>query len=113
MLPVRVHTVEVARLEGSAPAELARALTRAFAGRPRAVVLDLSRVVYVDAFGAAVIATALRRAPPGSILVLAGLGPELRSDSHLARLHCLFDVYVDAAAALRALETPASLWAHG
>jgi anti-anti-sigma regulatory factor len=103
MLPLRVHEIQVERLEGTAAAELARTLVGLFAGRPRAVILDLSRVATIDAFASAVISTTLRRAPKGSVLVLAGISTSLRAAPHVAVLHGHFDVYVDVEAATRAL----------
>ena len=73
-------------------------------GRSPAVLVDLSRVEYMDSSGVATLVEGLQRARQyGAQFKLAGLPPAIRDVFRFARLEKVFDIYEDTQAALRAL----------
>ena len=73
-------------------------------GRSRAVLVDLSRVEYMDSSGVATLVEGLQLARKyGGQFKLAGLAPSIRDVFRFARLEKVFDIYEDTQAALRAV----------
>ena len=69
------------------------------------LVMDLSEVEFVDSSGLSVLVSALKAArnADGDV-VLAGPTPEVQALIELTRLHHLFEIFADTAAAARHLE---------
>jgi anti-sigma B factor antagonist len=113
--PIEIHIIPSRRLEARASAELARTLSALFHGTPLYLVVDLRHVGFIDSLGISALATTLRRAPAGSRVVLASLQPSIRAIARMTRLHEVFDIFVDADAAVAALSTPTepTQLAHG
>jgi anti-sigma B factor antagonist len=69
-----------------------------------AVLVDLSRVEYMDSSGVATLVEGLQRARQyGGHFILAGLPPAIRDVFRFARLEKVFSIYEDVGAALRSL----------
>ena len=67
------------------------------------VIIDLSRVSYVDSSGLALFIEALQRVQAhGGKLALCGLGPSVRAIFGIARLDQVFTIFPDRTAALAA-----------
>lgn len=97
-----VHTLSGPNLDASEGRRLlAEAKRQAEAGVEH-LVLDFSRVRFMDSLGVAALAS-LRRTLPGLRVVLAGLSSYLSTLARATRLVELFEVFADAGAALRAL----------
>ena len=80
--------------------ELAAAIDR----RPARILVDLSRVTYMDSSGLAVLVEALQRVSGnGGKLGLFGLGQSVRHIFEIARLDQVFQIFPDEAAAREAL----------
>ena len=72
--------------------------------RSPAVLVDLSRVEYMDSSGVATLVEGLQLTRQyGAQFKLAGLAPAIRDVFRFARLEKVFDIYEDTQAALRAL----------
>ena len=101
MDPANVRTVAVdgPRLDARASRVVLAAAEAAFPAAPGVLVLDMSRVDFLDSLGIAALVTIRRRAPAGVRVVLAGLTPYVHTAARLVRLHEVFDVFVDANAA--------------
>ena len=73
-------------------------------GKSPAVLVDLSRVEYMDSSGVATLVEGLQLARQyGGQFKLAGLAPAIRNVFRFARLEKVFDIYDDTPAALEAL----------
>jgi anti-sigma B factor antagonist len=80
--------------------QMRQQLAAAAAARPRRVVVDLSKVPYMDSSGVATLVESLQRARrDGWSLVLCDLHPKVRSIFQIARLESVFTICdsVDAA----------------
>lgn len=81
-----------------------QALVELARGRSPAVLVDLSQVEYMDSSGVATLVEGLQMAREyGGRFRLAGLAPAIRDVFRFARLEKVFEIFEDAAAALRDL----------
>ncbi|MBL9120618.1 MAG: STAS domain-containing protein [Phycisphaerae bacterium] len=61
--------------------------------RPKRLVIDLSRVTYMDSSGVATLVEALQRSKAGGTkLLLCGLQPKVRSIFTISRLDTVFEI---------------------
>ena len=82
---------------------LRREIAAANGHRPKRLVIDLSDVHYMDSSGIATLVEALQIARRnGATLHVCGLQPRVRSIFEIARLHMVFSIFDDAAAAMAA-----------
>ena len=65
-------------------------------GPPR-VVLDLSRVSFLDSSGIGAVVAAMKQVGPGRRLELAGLTPTVEKVFHLTRMDTVFTIHPDVA----------------
>lgn len=100
---VRRLQVQSARLDTMAARYLLKDAEAAFASGARALVLDLSRVTFMDSLGVAALAQIGRRAPTGSRIALAALTPYAQTIARVTHLHEVFDIYATVEAAVTAL----------
>jgi anti-anti-sigma factor len=100
---VRRLQVQSARLDTIAARNLLKDAEAAFASGARALVLDLSRVTFMDSLGVAALAQIGRRAPTGSRIALAALTPYAQTIARVTHLHEVFDIYATVEAAVTAL----------
>lgn len=76
-------------------------IAEAAASRPARVVIDLSKVPYMDSSGVATLVEALQHARRGGwSLVLCDLHPKVRSIFQIAKLESVFTIAADLDAAL-------------
>jgi anti-sigma B factor antagonist len=77
----------------SSSPELRQALRQVMGRRPRATVVDLTRVAYMDSSGLATLVEALKRAGEyGGRLRLVGLNPRVRAVFEISQLDRVFEI---------------------
>lgn len=96
-------TVRAAALDPTAARDVLRETSDAFASGARAVVLDLSRVTFIDSLGVSALVAASKRAPAGTRVVLCSLGAYAQTVARVTHLHEIFAIYASAEAAVAAL----------
>jgi|SRR5581483_7742676 len=101
---VAVVTVSVEELDASNAPELKRDIAPVLQANMK-VVLDLSRVRFMDSSGLGAMLSCLRQinAKKGE-LKLCGLSRQVRSAFELVRLNRIFDIYPSRDGAVRALQ---------
>lgn len=99
-----VIRVEEARIDAAAAIRFKDAMRAATEGAAERVLLDLSRVDFVDSSGLGAIIAAMKQLGPGRNLDLAGLTRDVDKVFRLTRMDSVFDIYrsVDAAFDTRA-----------
>lgn len=91
----------VGDIDLTASPTLRLALRQVQAGKPRALVVDLSQVSYMDSSGVATLVEAMQLARKnGTRLSLCGLQDKVRSIFEIARLDTVFRIVPTADAAL-------------
>ena len=65
---------------------------------PDHIVLDLSRVTFVDSSGLGAIVASMKQLAPGKRLDLAGLTPDVAKVFRLTRMETVFKIHPDASA---------------
>lgn len=100
---IRRLVVRSARLDTATARSLLHDADAAFADGARALVLDLSRVTFIDSLGVAALAQIARRAPSGSRIALAALTAYAQTIARVTHLHEVFDVFTTVEAAEAAL----------
>jgi anti-sigma B factor antagonist len=82
---------------------IASSLRNLIKNKPKQVVVDLSRVTYIDSSGLAVLIEGMQNVEGyGGKFALAGLQEKVRPIFEIARLDQVFRIFPDAAAALAA-----------
>lgn len=107
-LQIRSETVEgatvlspVGDVDLTASPTLRNELKRVQMSRPARVVIDLSRVPYMDSSGVATLVEAMQISRKnGTKLVLCAMQPRVKSIFEIARLDSVFTIVPDVAAAL-------------
>ena len=104
---LRQHYPNVVPLEGDLDLHVSPGVTEslnaAIKKKPERIVIDLSRVTYVDSAGIAVLILAMQEVEGyGGNFFLAGLQETLRSIFETSRLDRTFRIYSDVDAALAA-----------
>jgi anti-sigma B factor antagonist len=90
---VAVATVPVEDLDASNAAEFKRDMTAVIETHPK-LVLDLSRLRFVDSSGLGAFISCLRKAnAKGGDLKLTGMSKQVRGVFELVRMHRVFDIY--------------------
>lgn len=93
-----------ARVDAAAADTIRADLMRAIGGESSRLLIDMSAVTFIDSSGLGVIVTAAKASISRSgSLALFALPAKVRSLIELTRLHLLFDIYTDEAAALAAV----------
>ena len=99
---VAVAAVPVEELDASNVAEFKRDMAAVLHGQ-RELVLDLSRLRFVDSSGMGAILSCLRQlTAKGGDLKLCGMSRQVRTVFELVRMHRIFDIYGTAEEAVRA-----------
>jgi len=98
----RTHTLllPTARLDGSTAVALLAQAKAAFERGARVLVLDLSRVVFIDSLGVAAIAAIADHAPEGASVRIASLGAHASVVTRVTHLDEVVEVYATVQAAL-------------
>jgi len=88
-------------LDLASAGQLRDPLLRAFDSRPKAVVLDLASILYLDSAGVAVLVEGYLKAKKAKVPYrLTGVGPTVRGILEMARLLEVFEIRDDVARAL-------------
>jgi anti-sigma B factor antagonist len=106
---LRQHRPNVMPLEGDIDLHVspvvAEALNAMIKKKPERIVIDLSRVTYIDSAGIAVLILAMQEVEAyGGKFFLSGLQETLRSIFETSRLERVFRIFPDVDAALAARE---------
>src|SRR5580765_1398338 len=104
---LRQHRQNVMPLEGDIDLHVSPVVTEALNAmikkRPERIVIDLSRVTYIDSAGIAVLILAMQEVEAyGGKFFLSGLQETLRSIFETSRLERVFRIFPDVDAALAA-----------
>jgi anti-sigma B factor antagonist len=104
--PVEVFSFG-ARLDAVEAGPAREAITRALADGRRLLIFDLGPVRFMDSSGLFVLIAALKEArAAGGAVALVGLSREMRTVIEVARLHHVFEICEDEAAAVALLGVP-------
>jgi anti-anti-sigma factor len=103
--PADVHHVVIAEslLDADATRTFWRAMEAAFAAGARAVVIDLSRVTFLDSLAISTLVASTRSAPLDTRIALAGLSSYAQKVARVTHLHELFAIYPTKESAFAAL----------
>ena len=109
-LPVsmsRKETPNVLPLDGEidlhVSPEVAKSLKSMISNKPKQVVIDLTKVTYLDSSGLAVLIEGMQNVQEyGGKFLLAGVQEEVKHVFDIARLDQVFDIYPDVDTALTA-----------
>lgn len=95
-------------LDVTSAAEAEEAVRRACADAPDRMILDLTRLAFMDSTGVRVLVRARRRlAERGAAIVLAGLSPSVSRIMHITGLNRAFVIHDTIEEALAAVTEPA------
>lgn len=102
---VVVATVPLEELDASNAGDFKRDMAPVVDGTTK-LVLDLSRLRFVDSSGLGAFISCLRRmSARGGDLKLSGLSKQVRAVFELVRMHKVFDIYATSEEAVRGLGT--------
>ena len=110
---VRHHLLNVLPLEGDIDLHVSPGVRESFNAvirkKPELVVIDLSRVTYIDSSGMAALILAMQEVEAyGGRFFLAGLRETLQSIFEISRLDGIFRIFPNVDAALAASESSAT-----
>ena len=104
---VAVATIPVEDLDASNAGDFKRDIAPVLEAHPR-LVLDLSRVRFVDSSGLGAFISCLRKLnAAGGDLKLCGMSRPVRAVFELVRMHRVFDIFPTRGAAVHAFAIPA------
>lgn len=96
---LRVVTVDEARLDAAVAIQFKDSMRKLTESGPGRVVLDLSRVTFLDSSGLGAVVGALKQAGPARSVELAGLTATVAKVFHLTRMDTVFTIHPDINAA--------------
>ena len=101
---INIITVADSRIDAAAAIKFKDAMRATTDDGPARVVLDMSRVKFVDSSGLGAIVAAMKQLGSGRKLDLAGLTPDVDKVFRLTRMNSVFDIYddLDSAVGIRA-----------
>lgn len=105
---VQVVTVMAERIDSASAIRFKDEMREATANGPQRVVLDLSKVEFVDSSGLGAIVAAMKYLSPARKLDLAGLTPDVDKVFRLTRMNTVFGIHADAAVATAKTKAPDS-----
>ncbi|OIP84014.1 MAG: anti-anti-sigma factor [Rhodobacterales bacterium CG2_30_65_12] len=94
---LRIITVSAARIDAAVAIQFKDAMRTITDDGPPRVVLDLSRVSFLDSSGLGAVVAAMKQVGPGRRLELAGLTPTVEKVFHLTRMDTVFTIHPDVA----------------
>ena len=97
---VLVIRVDAARIDAAAAIQFKDRMREAFACPAPRVVLDLSRVDFMDSSGLGAVVAAMKLIAPGRRLELAGLSPTVDKVFRLTRMDRVFTIHASVAQAM-------------
>lgn len=100
---VRIVTVEDARIDASVAIQFKDQMREFVEGGPARIVLDLSRVGFIDSSGLGAIVAAMKQAGSDRKLELAGLGTSVSKVFALTRMDRVFVIHADISAVMGGL----------
>lgn len=98
----QIVTVGGPRIDAAVAIEFKEAMRRTTEGGASTVILDLSRVEFIDSSGLGAIVAAMKHLGPDRRLVLAGLTPTVEKVFRLTRMDSVFGVFATLESALDA-----------
>ncbi len=104
---IAVATIPVDELDAGNSAEFKRDLAPLLGNETR-IVLDLSRLRFIDSSGLGAMLSCLRQlSGKGGDLKLAGMSKQVRALFELVRMHRIFDIYGTPVDAVKAFQSQA------
>ncbi|QJF49906.1 STAS domain-containing protein [Roseobacter ponti] len=100
---LRIVSVQDARIDAACAIEFKDAMRSETDGGPDVVVLDLSRVEFIDSSGLGAIVAAMKHMGADRKLALAGLTPKVERVFQLTRMDSVFSVFPTLDGALEEL----------
>lgn len=104
--PIGLLRVDEARIDASVAIQFKDRFRDLTEGADGDVILDLSRVDFLDSSGLGAVVAARKLLGAGRVLELAGLTPAVDKVMTLTRMHTVFPIHADLDAALAARVTP-------
>jgi anti-sigma B factor antagonist len=101
---LRIVSVQGSRIDAAVAIEFKDAMRRQTDGGPDLVVLDLSRVDFIDSSGLGAIVAAMKHMGKERRLALAGLTPTVERVFKLTRMDSVFSVFPTLEGALAELK---------
>ncbi|WP_227269948.1 STAS domain-containing protein [Roseobacter weihaiensis] len=101
---LRIVSVQDTRIDAAVAIEFKDAMRHQTDGGPDVVVLDLSRVEFIDSSGLGAIVAAVKHMGKGRKLALAGLTPTVARVFELTRMDAVFSVFPTLEGALAELK---------
>lgn len=95
--PLRVVTVTDERIDAAVAIQFKDMMRGLTDGGPAQVLLDLSRVTFLDSSGLGAVVAAMKQLGPDRSLELAGLTPAVQKVFRLTRMDTVFTIHPDAA----------------
>lgn len=96
---LRIVSVDEPRIDAAVAIQFKDAMRKVTGSGPDRIVLDLSKVEFLDSSGLGAVVAAMKHAGPGQTLELAGLTPTVAKVFHLTRMDTVFTIHADIAAA--------------
>ncbi|SEJ30349.1 anti-sigma-factor antagonist [Cribrihabitans marinus] len=98
----QIITVEAERIDAAMAIQFKEDMRTETASGPKRVILDLTRVDFIDSSGLGAIVAAMKQLDPGRRLDLAGPRPMVAKVFRLTRMDTVFDLYASLDEALAA-----------
>lgn len=96
---LRIVSVDEPRIDAAVAIQFKDAMRSVTDTGPGRIVLDLSKVDFLDSSGLGAVVAAMKQAGPGQTLELAGLTPTVSKVFHLTRMDTVFVIHADISAA--------------
>ena len=96
----RIVTVGVDRIDAAVAIRFKEQMRRETAAGPDRIILDLSKVDFIDSSGLGAIVAAMKQLPAGHRLELAALTPDVDKVFRLTRMDTIFVIHDSADLAL-------------
>ena len=97
-----IAQVDEPRIDAPAAVAFKEAMRSKTKGGPRQVVLDLTKVTFIDSSGLGAIVGAMKQLGPDRELLLAGLTPAVEKVFRLTRMDTVFRIFLTLEEALHA-----------
>lgn len=100
---VTILTPAIRRLDASVSAAFKEAIAREMGDKPRALIVDFSKVDFIDSSGLGTLVSLMKMMNGKGEMVLCALNPGIKNMFTLTRMDRIFRISADRAAALQLL----------
>lgn len=95
-----IITVHSKRIVAAGAIQFKDQMRELTSGDSNRVILDLQEVEFIDSSGLGAIIASMKQLAVGKVLELSSLTPNVKKVFHLTRMHTVFKIHEDRAAAL-------------